>query len=156
MAVKETETLSQFFRDVRNDIIKEHIKQGQYTTGKTAKQIEYEVSGFRGVLYGPSYVGVLETGRKGGKVPKGFIEIIKEWAVNKRIFSRGDKRLNWFSYFTAKKIAEEGTKLHRQGGKSGVITNVINDERISALVKTIADYERTKILSEVVKIWEKR
>ena len=61
--------------------------------------------------------GVLETGRKPGKVPKWFYQKIQQWAKDKGIQVENPKS---FAYFVARKIAREGTELHRQGGRADI------------------------------------
>lgn len=53
----------------------------------------------------------LEVGRVGGNVPRGFYYIIKEWAREKGL---SVDNLGTFAYFTARKIAREGTARGRE------------------------------------------
>lgn len=57
-------------------------------------------------------IPTLEIGRPGGRVPKGFYYIIKEWTREKGLtFSRESERQT-FAYFLAKRIARQGTRRH--------------------------------------------
>lgn len=71
----------------------------------------------KGTLFGRQAFGVLETGRKPGKVPKGFYQIIQQWVKDKGIQVENPKS---FAYLVARKIAREGTELHRQGGRADI------------------------------------
>lgn len=55
----------------------------------------------------------LQYGRDGGRVPRGFYQILKDWSRAKGIAFSSEKERNTFAYFLARKIALEGTKRHR-------------------------------------------
>lgn len=56
----------------------------------------------------------LEVGRPGGRVPKGFYQIIKQWSRDKGISFPSEKERSTFAYFLSRKIAREGTLRHKQ------------------------------------------
>lgn len=55
----------------------------------------------------------VEVGRAGGEVPKGFYYIIKQWSREKGLRFRSEQERGTFAYFTARKIAREGTKRNK-------------------------------------------
>lgn len=57
-------------------------------------------------------IPTLEFGREGGKVPRGFYYIIKDWTNAKGLSFENESERATFAYFVAKKIAREGTKRH--------------------------------------------
>ena len=57
-------------------------------------------------------IPTLEFGREGGKVPRGFYYIIKDWTNAKRLSFANESERATFAYFVAKKIASEGTQRH--------------------------------------------
>lgn len=57
-------------------------------------------------------IPTLEFGREGGKVPRGFYYIIKDWTNAKRLNFANESERATFAYFVAKKIAREGTQRH--------------------------------------------
>lgn len=59
-------------------------------------------------------VPTLEVGRPGGKVPRGFYYIIKEWSKAKGIQFEKESERSTFAYFVAKKIAREGTQRNKE------------------------------------------
>lgn len=105
-------------------------------SGRTSASIRVEVydGGFR--LVGgqdtshpvsdyPSVLGTLETGdtapiptlevgREGGKVPRGFYYIIREWSRDKGLQFSSEAERGTFAYFVARKIARTGTHRHVQ------------------------------------------
>lgn len=56
----------------------------------------------------------LEVGRPGGRVPKGFYQIIKQWSWDKGIAFASEKERSTFAYFLSRKIAREGTLRNKQ------------------------------------------
>lgn len=50
-----------------------------------------------------------EIGRPGGRVPKGFYHIIRDWSVDKGLTFSTESERGTFAYFTARKIADKGT-----------------------------------------------
>ena len=100
---------------LKKNIIEHHLHAGQKASGRTAE------------------------GRKGGHVPYNFQDIIREWLNNKGIKAnpipyktdrphkytaqeRGDMSL---SYFIARKIKRDGTKLFRVGGRADIYSNEV-------------------------------
>lgn len=114
-------------REILNDeltALKERIASnimsaGMNASGRTIASMRVEVNDNEGTLFGRRAFEVLESGRKPGKVPKGFYQIIYQWAIDKRIRVRN---LKSFAYLTARKIAREGTLLYREGGRNDIYT----------------------------------
>ena len=109
--------LGKEFESLRQRIIENHIRAGQKASGKTISSLRVYVNDNQGTLFGRQAFGVLETGRKPGKVPKGFYLIILQWVKDKGIQVENPKS---FAYLVARKIAREGTELHRQGGRADI------------------------------------
>lgn len=124
--------LLSFLQQISKDIKTAQSQQKRIASGKTALSLEPEANAATGILYGNISVNVLETGRKPGAVPKGFQAIILKWMSDKGIFqSEKLAKQKSIAFLIARKIQEHGTALHIQGGKSGVLSNVITEERIS-------------------------
>lgn len=108
----------------RLNIIQRHTAAGQKASGRTIASMYTEAvetgTSVTVTLYGRKFFQGLETGRKGGKVPKGFYHIIKQWAIDKHLTFANNRELCTFSYFVAKKIASNGTKLFRNGGRNDI------------------------------------
>lgn len=102
---------------LRLRIIERHINAGQKASGKTIASLHIEMLEDKGILWGRQAFEVLESGRKGGKVPKGFYKIIQQWVNDKGIQVKNPKS---FSYLVARKIANEGTSLFRKGGRTDI------------------------------------
>ena len=108
--------------NLRKKIIENHIRAGQKASGKTIASMRIDVDEQGGILFGRKAFGTLETGRKGGRVPKGFYHIILQWVKDKGIQVEKPKT---FAYFVSRKIAREGTSLYRSGGRDDIYSNEI-------------------------------
>lgn len=137
-------------------LIINHIRiNGQNASGRTIKSLHVEQpSEEETLLYGRNFFGVLETGRRSGKIPYGFSGIILQWMRDKGIHGtsmpyktnkphkytpqeRGDMSM---ASAIAHTIATKGSKLHRTGGRDDVYSKVVPDamkrlsQRIMSLV----------------------
>lgn len=148
--------LQEELEKIRMNIISNHLKAGQKASGRTAASMHVEVSEDSGTLWGRNAFGVLETGRKAGRVPKDFQGIIMQWMKDKGIQAapipyltnrphkytpqqRGTLRM---SYLIARKIRREGTKLFRAGGRQDIYSPEIEktmeriETRMVSLIKS--------------------
>lgn len=141
---------------ISRDIKAEQTAQGRTASGKTAQSLEPEVTDRTGILYGAISVNTLETGRKGGKVPGTFQQIIKQWMQDKGLFqAESESRQNSIAFLIARKIKEQGTLLYHEGGKSGILSNVITDDRISEFEKAVLFRFGREVTEEIVTTFAK-
>lgn len=121
-------------------LIINHIRaNGQNASGRTIKSLHVEATEAEGVLYGHRPFGILETGRKAGRVPQSFRMIILQWMRDKGLHGtpipyvregahkytpqqRGDLSMAGAIAYT---IQHRGSRLHRQGGRADVYSNVV-------------------------------
>lgn len=108
--------------DLRKRIISNIDSSGRRASGRTSESMRTDGSENRGVLFGRMAFGTLETGRKPGKVPVGFYQIIKQWVIDKGISFDSQSERNSFAYLVSRKIAREGTQLYRRGADTDVYT----------------------------------
>ena len=80
----------------------------------------------------------LEIGREGGRVPKGFYQILVQWSIDKGIAFSSERERHTFAYFLGKKIAREGTARH-----------AVHVDVYSTLTQQAADEIGGMILAEV-------
>ena len=140
-----------FLNEVARDIKQNQSAQGRTASGRTANSLEAEADDNTGILYGSVSVNALETGRKSGRVPAGFKDVIKQWMSDKGIFqAESDSKKNSIAYLIARKIAREGTALYRSGGNSGVLSTVLTDDRISGFESQILKRYGREIQNEVI------
>lgn len=114
--------LSEELESLRKRIIANHEAAGQVASGRTRGSLRVEATDDEGILFGRYPFGTLETGRKPGKVPKGFAAIIEQWAKDKGINPEKPKS---FAYLVARKIAREGTELYRSGKTEDIYSSEI-------------------------------
>lgn len=130
-------------------LITNHIRiNGQNASGRTINSLHVETTAEEGVLYGHRPFGVLETGRKAGKVPYGFRGIILQWIRDKKIqvtpmpyktdrphmYTEQERAEMSMAGAIAYTIAKRGSALHRSGGRDDVYSNVVPQtlERVRA------------------------
>jgi len=117
---------------VKEEIIEAMKNAGRVATGKTIDSLETEVNEDHAILYGASYIGILETGRGGYKGgPQGnpsMIDSIREWVSAKRPDLQG-KEAESFAWAVKKTIDKEGYK-----GTPGLFTQILNQVNIDAIV----------------------
>ena len=143
MRPEQKTILKSELESLRDRIIQNHIAAGQKASGKTIKSLLVDVTEEQGELTGRGFFAVLETGRKAGKVPKGFQAIILKWAQDKGI--KVDKPKS-FAFLVARKIAQEGTLLHRRGGRADIYSNEI-PKTIENVLKRLGDDQVKEIMN---------
>ena len=114
--------VSDELEELKERIIARHEAAKQVASGRTRDSLKVEITEDGAILWGRQAFGVLETGRKPGKVPKGFTGIILQWMEDKGI---KPKRPKSFAYLVARKIANEGTQLYRSGQKEDIYSSDI-------------------------------
>ena len=124
------ELVSSELEALKQKVIENQKNSGQVASGRTIASMKVEVTEDGGVLWGRSPFGTLETGRKPGKVPAGFWKIIRQWMDDKGIQVH---KPDSFAYLVARKIANEGTQLFRNGGRDDIYSPEVKDtvERVS-------------------------
>lgn len=121
-------------------LIINHIRaNGQNASGKTIQSLRVEASEENGILWGHRPFGVLETGRKAGKIPYGFAGIIYQWMKDKGVhatpvpyltdrphkYSEQERADRKMASAIAHTIAKKGSALHRKGSRNDVYSNVV-------------------------------
>lgn len=128
-------------KSLANRISANHIKAGQKASGRTIRSLRIEPTPTGGRLMGRSPFGTLETGRKGGSIPRGLQSVIIQWAKDKNIhiepipYKRTPSN-KWSPKYTplergymafggavAHNIAQRGTKLFQEGGREDIYSN---------------------------------
>ena len=148
-----SQILTEELGSLRATIINNIRATGQWASGKTAASMAVMVSGSIGELVGRRAFGTLETGRRGGRVPRNFHNIIYDWMQAKGVHAqpmpyktnrphkyseqeRGDRTM---AYFISRTIRREGTRLYRDGGRDDVYSRAIpiTIERINSRLSGI-------------------
>lgn len=125
----EVELISAFLEELKAEIVQNLKDRGNVASGETINSLEViPIDENTVALWGAKHLMALEDGRKPTRsgAESGsptLFERIKQWI--------DDKGLDLNPYAVTKKIHKEGTSLYRQGGKSGVISTVITEQRIN-------------------------
>ena len=154
--------LLELFRDIALDelkTLKEDISANitaklVNASGNLIASLDIKPTGDGAELWGNNYIEWAERGRGPGNIPKGFKNKIREWAVTanargildikpipyvrresenwKPKYTPEERGFNQFYYFYSKKLREEGSYVHRQGGRTNMYTDAMNEtiERI--------------------------
>ena len=141
-----SKVIQEELNQLRVDIINAHISAGQKASGKTSESLSVEnITSDSGEIWGTKYIGVLETGRKGGKVPYDFKNILKRWALAKGLSFSSESDFNRWAYFVSQKIKREGTKLYLAGGRKDILSQPINNfsERFTKKITSQFEMELT-------------
>jgi hypothetical protein len=127
--------LSGFGEGVVNDIRRNMASTGTDASGESSRSLRYEVieDGFKAtlrVLAKPFFM-VVETGRKATPEYKpsiDFVNRIKSW-----LSSRGKDQGP--AYAIARTIHKKGTKLWQAGGRTDIVSNVVNETLVDQIAK---------------------
>lgn len=125
-------------QDLAQRIADNIARNGQTASGKTARSLEVREGSDEVVLLGRKAFGTMETGRRGGGVPRSFPAILYQWSLDKGISFDTDRERRSFAYLLAKKIQKEGTQLFRDGGRADVYSNEI-PKTIDNIARKLAD-----------------
>lgn len=161
--------LQQFLEELATDI----KAKVPVVTGKTVEGLEVKVTNpgtdlfvrVKGELLGPAYINTLEHGRgptrKSGGGTKTLQESILEWVQAKNIQPTLKPRKSLkqtaqqnpqigLSWAIAIKIHKEGNRLYRQGGKSGVLSVPLTNQRIENFIEVFNSKAARVLLNKVV------
>jgi hypothetical protein len=123
-----SEILQHGLTKLKDDIIARHIAAGQKASGRSAAAFEVKITGeLSGELWGPVYAGVFETGRRSGKAPFDFKDIIMDWAAAKRLSFPDRKSFERWASAVAWKIRREGTAMYRTGKTEDIFDTPMRD-----------------------------
>lgn len=104
-------------------------------SGQAADSIKYRLTdnGFEIYVSGKAvaYFDALETGRKPGKHPRP--EDLRPWVLLKDLPRKWGVSEKSAIFLVGRSIAKRGTTVFQQGGKTGIISDWINEKRIQEL-----------------------
>lgn len=128
--------------ELKQRIIRNMQAAGAVATGKTIQSLSVETraDGGKLIFRGRMPFAVMETGRRGGKIPYGFTNIIYAWMQAKGVHAapKPYKREGLHKYASAQErgdytmasaiahtIAKSGTRLFREGGRDTIYSQEI-------------------------------
>jgi len=131
------------FESLKQRIATNIVSTGQNASGRTIQSLEVTETENGAQLWGRFPFGTLETGRRPGRVPEGFVGIILQWMIDKPVKASPIPYVRkpsnkWHPKYTpqergnmslagaiAYKIKTEGTALFKKGGRNDVYSNEI-------------------------------
>lgn len=133
--------IRQCLENVKRRIQDNISSHGRTASGRSAASLTIEeTSLLGGILSGSTSFLAMERGRKGGRVPKGFFEIIRQWVVDKGItvspkpakraskYSDEERAQRSAAGAIAYTIMTKGTRLFREGSFDDIYSAVIAEE----------------------------
>lgn len=121
-------------------------------SGASARSLKQFSTESEFTLFGAQHFKWMETGRKGGRVPKNFIEIIIQWMRDKGITPRVNTEQGYktAAFLIARKIKQEGTFLYRTKSFRDIFSSVINEQSLNILFANIATDKAKTISSDII------
>ncbi len=120
-------------------------------SGRTSASLRVEMTDEGGRIWARRYFRGVEQGRAGGRVPRNFTSIIRQWILDKGLTYQAipykrKPSANWQPKYTpeerglrqmasaiAHTIEKSGTSLYRRGGRKDIFTNVIENNKADIL-----------------------
>lgn len=133
---------------LKKRVIYRHQSFGQVASGRTRDSFEIRDVTNGVALFGNLYSGVLERGRRPGKVPSNFIDIIKRWAQAKGLSFTSDKEFERFANAVMWNIRRNGTKLYSSGQTKDIFTTPYEEFKIE-VVKELADFYEVEFINKI-------
>lgn len=127
--------LEKTMRDIKAGIERNMTNLHRNASGKSVRSLKYTIDGdLHAQLEGNISFLWMEKGRKRGKIPSNFQNIILQWIRDKGISVSGDE--HDAAWLIAQHIRKHGTKLNYTGGFDDIYTSVINTN-VNALYKKL-------------------
>ena len=146
-----TDVLANYAESKVVEITELQRKQGRRASGRSAKMLTVDVrSGYVKIVDGSGY---LDWGSESGRKPGGFppVREILKWIEAKKITPRTGTKLG-FAFAIAKTIANRGTLLYRQGGKSGVLSIPLSLQEAQELQNKVASVATTYVRGQFIEV----
>lgn len=136
------ETLTRHLGNVKQKVEQAMAAYGRNASGRSVASLTVSVQGDTGTLYGSRSFWVMERGRRPGKVPHGFADIIRQWIIDKGLkvtpiparrtqgvkYTPYERGLRSMAGAIAHKIMTEGTRLYRDNDFNDIYTSAVKEE----------------------------
>lgn len=122
-------------------------------SGKASRSLRHIATDDELTIIGAGHFQWIEVGRRGGRTPKNFTDIIVKWMKDKGIKPRAntEQAYRTAAFFIARKIKQQGTLLYRTKTARDVFTSVINEESVNKLIESIATIKTSDIRSDIIR-----
>jgi hypothetical protein len=147
------ELLTEFINLIKTDVFNAIESKGLRASGRAQESLRVEVTDTTAELFGATYLGAVEAGRKAGKMPYNSWKeggVIYEWLAYRKY------GINWtteqerksIAYLITRKIMKEGTRTF-QTQPTGILTENITRSRIEEFIKKVNLSLVTKYTTEM-------
>lgn len=147
------EVLSREFEALKKEVIEAYNAKGMKASGQFEKSLEVIVTEERAVLMGEDYTQQLDTGRRPGPVSKEGFAKIKQWILDKGVFTQAlaEISLSSLAFLIARKIAREGFDRAKFGGVD-LISDIITEQRIQKIIDEVGYRMAIEYSTQLVKV----
>lgn len=136
---------------------------GRMASGRSVASLQIEVKDSKGNLSGDKQWETMQRGRRPGKVPSNFREIIKNWVrakginIQPRIGQSQKQAIESFSYLVTRNIMQKGTKLYRDKGYNDIYDTLLEEEikKLTNETASVLELEIDKINDNFLKDGDK-
>lgn len=139
-------------KDLRKSFETNKVNASGNLSRSLMQEIEINQVFTRLTVSAASYVFTTEEGR-GPTKGRGDGELyrrILQWIEDKKL-NIPDKQKRGVAFAITKTIHEKGTRLFRSGSLSGVLSNVLNDQRVNEILEAIGQQQEESIIESIIR-----
>ena len=129
---------------VKKEIFESYISKGLVASGEFGRELKVNDLGNRVTITAPAHVYQMELGRKAGAFPP--VSAIRQWIKDKNR-TAGTDIPEEAAYAIAYVIKRDGIKVPNRYNGGGVVSDIINPERVKRLTLDINRIIKAKILT---------
>ena len=129
---------------IKKEIFESYISKGLVASGEFGRELKVNDFGNRVTITAPKHTIQMEQGRKAGAFPP--VSAIKKWIQDKNR-TAGTDIPEEAAYAIAYVIKRDGIKVPNKYNGGGVVSDVINPERVKRLTLDINKIIKAKILT---------
>ena len=129
---------------IKKEIFESYISKGLVASGEFGRELKVNDLGNRVTITAPKHTIQMEQGRKAGAFPP--VSAIKKWIQDKNR-TAGTDIPEEAAYAIAYVIKRDGIKVPNKYNGGGVVSDVMNPERVKRLTLDINKIIKAKILT---------
>ena len=134
----------QVVEQIKKEIFESYVSKGLVASGEFGRDLKVNDLGDRVTITAPQYVVQMEQGRKAGSFPP--VSAIKKWIQDKNR-TVGANIPEEAAFAIAYVMKRDGIKVPNKFNGGGVVSDIINPERVKRLTLDINKIIKAKILT---------
>lgn len=142
--------IKEWLEELRVDLIAKYNELGLKASGNYEKELKAENTDKKAVMIAPRYAEMMEIGRRPGTAPPR--SAIEKWIDDKGL--KYDIPKSSLAFLIQRKIKRDGIKVPNKYNAGGVISSVITEDRINALINKLTFVQVGKITNEIYKMFD--